>query len=277
MSIANQLIKYLSAHGEVTIADLSENLSVSRQLLHRVVKKMIEDNYLVKIGTPPKVYYKLKKTPTHATKEHLLDPGEISFLEEHFLLITETGERLKGIDAMQFWCARQKLPFEKTVKEFITTKKKYLQYFLPNGLIDGTDKIKNTKGFDKIAVDKMLYCDFYAIERFGKTVLGTLLHFAKQGQNKNLMNEIIDIVKEKITKLVKEKKIDAVGFIPPTIKRHLQFMQVLQKGLNLPLPHINPNLAQVCRVGLSVAYLCHIIFYTTNESKILISSNPFSS
>jgi predicted amidophosphoribosyltransferase len=85
----------------------------------------------------------------------------------------------------------------------------------------------------------MLYCDFYAIERFGKTVLGTLLHFAKQGQNKNLMNEIIDIIKEKINRLIKEKKIDAVGFIPPTIKRHLQFMQVLQKGLNLPLPHIN--------------------------------------
>ncbi|MEO6456644.1 MAG: winged helix-turn-helix transcriptional regulator [Ginsengibacter sp.] len=239
MPIDNQIIEYLSAQSEATIAELSESLNVSRQLLHRVVKKMIEDNYLAKIGSPPKVYYKLKKTPTHTIKDHLLDPAETSFLEDNFLMITETGERLKGVDAMQFWCARQKLPFEKTVKEFITTKKKYLQYFLPNGLIDGTDKIKNTKGFEKIGIDKMLYCDFYAIERFGKTVLGTLLHFAKQGQNKKLMNEIIDIVKEKIARLIKEKKIDAVGFIPPTIKRHLQFMQVLQKGLNLPLPHIN--------------------------------------
>lgn len=239
MPFNNQLIKYLSVNGEATIADLVENMNVSRQMLHRVVKKMIEDDYLVKIGTPPKVYYKLKKTPSYTTKEHLLDAREISFLEEHFLLITETGDRLKGIDAMQFWCTRQRLPLEKTVKEFITTKKKYLQYFLPNGLIDGTDKIKNTKGFEKIGIDKMLYCDFYAIERFGKTLLGTLLHFAKQGQNKNLMNEIIDIVKERITKLIKEKKIDAVGFIPPTIKRHLQFMQVLQKGLNIPLPNVN--------------------------------------
>lgn len=85
----------------------------------------------------------------------------------------------------------------------------------------------------------MVYCDFYAIERFGKTVLGTLLHFAKQGQNKNLMLEIIAAIKEPVNKLIREKKIDAVGFIPPTIKRHLQFMQVLQKGLNLPLPHVN--------------------------------------
>ncbi|MGI8582958.1 MAG: hypothetical protein ACR2KX_12205 [Chitinophagaceae bacterium] len=75
------------------------------------------------------MYYTLKKTPTHTSKDHLLNAIEISFLEEHFLLITETGERLKGIDAMQFWCARQKLPFEKTVTEFINTKKNTCNIF----------------------------------------------------------------------------------------------------------------------------------------------------
>ena len=240
MTIENQIISYLNSHGEVSINELSEHINVSRQMLHRVVKRMMDDNYLVKLGRPPKVFYKLIQNKSGSKKEeHSLNENEISFLEEHFLLITETGNRLKGIDAMQFWCTRQKLPFEKTVKEFIHTRKKYLQYFLPNGLIDGTDKIKNTKGFKKIEVDKMFYCDFYAIERFGKTVPGTLLHFAKQGQNKNLIQEIIVAVNERINRLIKEKKINAVGFIPPTIKRHLQFMQVLQKGLNLSLPHIN--------------------------------------
>ena len=100
------------------------------------------------------------------------------------------------------------------------------------------EKLKNTKGFISIAIDQLYYLDFYAIERFGKTRLGTLLHFAKQGQNRMLMNEIIGMTKEKINQFVKQKKIDAVGYIPPTIKRHLQFMQVLQKGVNLPLPHI---------------------------------------
>lgn len=238
MNIEDKIIKYIKDNGEVTINELTEHIDVSRQMLHRVVKRMIEDNYLIKLGKPPKVFYKLEKTIIVKKHIHLLSEIELSFLEEHFLLITETGNRLKGIDAMEFWSTRQKLPLEKTAKEFINTKKRYLQYFLSNGLIDGTEKIKNTKAFKKIAVNKMLYCDFYAIERFGKTVLGTLLHFAKQGQNKKLMQEIIDMVKERINKLIKEKKIDAVGFIPPTIKRHLQFMHVLQKGLNLPLPHI---------------------------------------
>lgn len=124
MNTENQIINYLSKLGEATINELTEYIGVSRQMLHRVVKKMIDDNYLVKLGKPPKVFYKLDKTVAPKEIVHSLSEIEISFLEEHFLLITETGDRLKGITAMQFWCTRQKLPFEKTVKEFITTKKK---------------------------------------------------------------------------------------------------------------------------------------------------------
>jgi hypothetical protein len=168
-----------------------------------------------------------------------LSEDEINFLKEHLLVISEMGKRLEGAEAMQAWCEKQKLPPEKTAREFITTEKKYLQYFLPDGMINGTQKLKNTKGFDSIAVDNMFYCDFYAIERFGKTKLGTLLHFAKQGQNRQLMNEIIILTKERVEALIKENSIEAVGYIPPTIKRYLQFMTVLQKGYNLPLPHLN--------------------------------------
>lgn len=239
MNIENHIVKYLILTSEASVNELAEHINVSRQMLHRVLNRMLDEGYITKLGKPPKVFYKLVKTVPTKKEEHALNENEIAFLAEHFIVITETGDRLSGIEAIRFWCTRQKLPLEKTVKEFISTRKKYLQYFLPNGLIDGTEKIKNTKGFKKVEVDKMLYCDFYAIERFGKTVLGTLLHFAKQGQNKMLMQEIIIMVKEKMNRLIKEKKIDAVAFIPPTIKRHLQFMQVLQKGLNLSLPHIN--------------------------------------
>ncbi len=38
--------------------------------------------------------------------------------------------------------------------------------------------------------------------------------------------------------IVAENGIDAVGYIPPTIKRELQIMKVLERKLNLPLPHI---------------------------------------
>ena len=240
MSVEIQIIKYLKAHQEASVTELQEQIQVSRQLLHRVLNRMMEEGFVQKLGRAPKVFYRLAQAKlTGKPAGYDLSEEELIFLNEHFLIVTETGKRLEGIAAMQAWCERQKLPVEKTAKEFIITKKKYLQYFLPNGLINGNEKLVNTKGFDKVTVDELYYCDFYAIERFGKTKLGTLLHFAKQGQNRPLMLEIINLVKGKVAVLIKKKKIEAVGFIPPTIKRQLQFMTVLQKGLNINLPHLN--------------------------------------
>ena len=240
MSIDNQIIKYLNSVQEGSVSEMQEHIAVSRQMLHRVLNRMQEEGLIQKLGRAPRVFYRLNQDrPVKKIYEFTLTAIELEFLARHFLLITETGERLEGITALQVWSEKQKLPVEKTAREFIATQKKYLQYVLPDGLINGTEKLVNTKGFDKINVDAMFYCDFYAIERFGKTRLGTLLHFAKQGQNRKLIQEIVSLTKEKTEQLISDKKIDAIGYIPPTIKRQLQFMTVLQKGYNLPLPHLN--------------------------------------
>jgi hypothetical protein len=93
---------------------------------------------------------------------------------------------LEGEAGFQKWCEQRKLPFAKTTEEYIQTRKKYDHYLNEDGLIDGMDKLRNTKGYDAIYLDQLFYLDFYAIERFGKTRLGTLLHYAKQGQNRML-------------------------------------------------------------------------------------------
>lgn len=64
-------------------------------------------------------------------------------------------------------------------------------------MIDRLSKLTNTSGIDEIGVDALYYLDFYAIERFGKTHLGTLMHYAKQGQNKLLMKRIAEEIKQK--------------------------------------------------------------------------------
>ncbi len=208
----------------------------SRQMVHRAIKDLLEKKRIEKIGSAPKTFYRLR--PSSSTQAHQLVEADQRFLEEHFLLVTERGLRLIGVDALIHWCSRQKLPIEKTASEFIATRKKYLSYFQPNGLIDGHDKIHSTKGLERIGLDAIYYLDFYAIERFGKTRLGILLHLAKQGQNRKLMDEIIELSHERINRLILEQRVDAVGYIPPTIKREVQFMKVLERKLNLPLPHI---------------------------------------
>ncbi len=56
-----------------------------------------------------------------------------------------------------------------------------LHIIIKDGFINGMDKLKNTKGYEKIWLDEIYYLDFYAIERFGKTWLGTLLALRKAG------------------------------------------------------------------------------------------------
>ena len=53
-----------------------------------------------------------------------------------------------------------------------------------------------------------------------------------------MIKEVALKVKPVIQKLLKAKKIGAVGFIPPTVKRQTQFMKVLQQSLNIALPTI---------------------------------------
>jgi DNA-binding Lrp family transcriptional regulator len=236
MTTEDLILQILQKTQEMRLTDLTESSGVSRQMVHRAVKNLLEKGLIEKLGAAPKTYYRIAKRTAGET--YHLHEEEAAFLQEHFLLVTDVGKRLTGSEALAYWCQRQKLPVEKTAAEFITTRKKYLTYFQKDGLINGLQKIAATKGFDVIGLDEVYYLDFYAIERFGKTRLGILLHLAKQGQNRKLMDEIIQLTKERINRLVVDKKIDAVGFIPPTIKREVQFMKVLERKLDLPLPHI---------------------------------------
>jgi phosphoribosylpyrophosphate synthetase len=146
---------------------------------------------------------------------------------------------LEGIEGFNHWCVQRKLPLEKTLTEFLNTREKYDSYFNTNGIIDGKKKIATTKGFNKIYLDEIYYLDFYAIERFRKTRLGTLLHFAKQGQNKFLMKILLGHIKPKVATIIKAGKFDAVGFVPPTIRREVQIMKYLETHLKINLPKIN--------------------------------------
>ncbi len=239
MSTFSRILEALTTKGELTVAELADSLGLSRQMIHRALNSLQADGKIEKLGRAPKTFYKIReKVPSTEHTEAKFDEETLKFLKEHFFQVTETGSQLEGIDAMKMWCKRQKLPLEKTIQEFISTRKKYLEYFLPSGVIDGMDKLSHTKGFRQVGLDAVYYLDFYAIERFGKTKLGALMHFAKQGQNKQLMDQIITLIKNRVLKLIKDLSINAVAYIPPTIKRDIQFMKVLQQKLNIPLPHL---------------------------------------
>jgi DNA-binding Lrp family transcriptional regulator len=235
MKTADKLLALLTKSGPMPVAIIADKLGISRQYVHKVINVLEEKESIKKQGMAPNVFYALNDE-VPISNDNLINYTDEVFLKDHFILIDALGNLLTGVGAMKYWCSRQNLPIEKTIKEYVETRQKYLDFYNSAHLIDGLQKLKNTEGIGKIAVDAFCYLDFYAIERFGKTRLGTLMHYAKQGQNKLLMKIIVDEIRLSVLRLIEEESVTAIVYVPPTIKRTLQIMDFLKKNLNIDLP-----------------------------------------
>lgn len=241
MTIKEKILKSLAESNELSIKEMIQATGASRQMIHQVVNHLLENGTIDKLGRAPKTIYRLKgnQVAEQPSALPIVSQQQEDFLIKNFIVITETGILLQGLEAFDRWCHQRKLPTLKTLGEFETTKNKYKPYYDAGGVINGIEKLKNTKGYDNIWLDEVFYLDFYAIERFGKTRLGTLLHYAKQGQNKYLMSIMMKEIHPKIKSFVESKQFDAIGFVPPTIRREVQIMKFIETNLNLSLPSID--------------------------------------
>lgn len=240
-TIRENIEKLFKENSELTVKEIVNTLQVSKQMVHLVLKKMLEEGKLEKLGRPPKTVYRLSKGKQFTVDEtslNLLSEETRKFIQENFMVITDLGNKLEGVEAFGYWCNLRKMSFNKMSEDFVSLKKSLQKYYDTDGNINGIKKLKNTKELEKIWLDDLFYLDFYAIERFGKTKLGTQLHFAKQGQNKFLMNEMMNDISDRIKKFVEAQHADAVGFVPPTIRREVQLMKFIENYLQIPLPVI---------------------------------------
>ncbi|MBU0706067.1 hypothetical protein KJ657_00480 [Patescibacteria group bacterium] len=233
---AEKIIKYIGEKGQTTAKDLKNYLGISSQALFKQFAKLLENKKIYKVGRPPKVFYYLNKALPKANIEiEDIDEKTRKILEDSFLNITPKGERKQGVEGFALWCQKTRQPLEKTAREYVSTLEKY-NAFKKNGVIDGIKKFRSS--FPQVFLDHIFYLDFYSIERFGKTKLGQMLLYAKQSQNKVLIKELISDIEPQIQLLIKEYDIDAVGFIPPTVKREIQFMKELENNSLLSIPKI---------------------------------------
>lgn len=226
---SQKIIEYIKNRGQATGSELADFLNISDRAARKQLNNLLKSDSLYKNGKPPKVFYFIKKTTETILSDNGIAEDIKLRINRDFLIITPSGDKKEGLVGFKYWCTKNNLPLDKTAKEYFKTLLKYDNY-KKDGLISGVKKINGT--FNEVYLDELFYLDFYSIERFGKTKLGQLLLYAKQSQNRILMKEIIEYIKPNINKIIKKFKIDGIGFIPPTVKREVQLMKVLDKGLN---------------------------------------------
>lgn len=235
METSQKILKYLKENNQATASELIDFLGFSRVAVSKQLKNLLLKDEVYKLGTPPRVFYFIKNKEVQKEIEEIEKEAR-KIIEDNYLIITSAGERKEGIEGFIYWCEKNDLPVEKTAKEYSKIVKKY-QALKRNGLINGIEKFKKT--FDKVYLNKVFYLDFYSVERFGKTKLGQLLLYAKQSQNRKLIKELSEDIKKPINDLIEKYGIDAVGFIPPTVKREVQFIKELEKHLQLKIKRIS--------------------------------------
>ena len=232
----NRILRVLEHKENITITELVDIFKLSRQAIHAQLKKLLEQELIIKKGSSPKVFYSINKKGFANDIEINISNDDKKIIDDNFLLIEPNGNKLLGTSAFSVWCKKRNFNPEQKAQEYINLFHKY-NNLKQNGLLNGNQKIKSS--FETVCLNDIFYIDFYAWEIFGKTKLGQLLLYAKQSQNIKIMNELIDKIKPQIIELIKRENIDAVGFAPPTVKREIQFMKVLEKKLNLNLPSIS--------------------------------------
>lgn len=226
---SEKIIEYIKENEQASGAELSEFLNISDRGIRKQLKELLEKDFVYKVGKPPKVFYSLKDKEKK-TEYIKISKEQKDFLEENYITITPRGEEKKGIEGFTYWCGKYNLNTEKTLKEYIKTLKKYEKY-KKDGIIDGTKKIKNT--FEETFLEKVYFVDFYSIERFGKTKLGQLLLYGKQTGDRDIVKKISKIAEPKIKEILKKHKIEAIAFIPWTVKRPVQLLKEFERNIDV--------------------------------------------
>jgi len=231
-----RIIDYIKTHGRVRPHDLTREFGLSHMAIHKQLKRLLETGTISRIGKPPLVYYVID-TGHHVNVSALINE-EKNKLDKWYKYITPAGKIIDGFAGFVEWVrdTKQEKHLPQLITEYIKTRESANKHFSDSGWIDATRKIINT--FPKVYIDKLLYQDFFALPKFGKTRLGQLVLYAKTSQSRILMTEVVEFIKPIVTKIIKYYEIEAVAFIPPTLPRNLQLMKEIEFELSLKRPEI---------------------------------------
>ena len=233
----NKILHILKHEGPQRPADLVGFLAISPQALHRHLAQLRQAGRIVKLGTSPKVFYKLAEVAADF-KTDKLTKEEIEIIENNFSELLSNGNLVYGLDGFKQWLlkTKQKKAYKSLAAAYLKQKRQADAYRNQQGEIDLLQKINDT--FGATSLDGAICQDFYSIPQFGKTVLGDLLTAAKSGQDKDSLRKISKLFEPFLHSFIDRNKVKTLVWTPHSISRELMFLPELRKNIALSLPAI---------------------------------------
>jgi len=265
---ADKIIDIIKKNKKIRPNDLIDILEISPTAIHKQLKKLVGQGKIHKVGSPPIVFYELSEA---AEKPEVVSlPEDIKqIIESSYLYVTPAGEFIEGASGFYTWVKKIKQlnKYEFLASEYAKTRTMADNFFGNDNFIDSTGKLDRT--FKELFLDKVIISDFYALPKYGKTLLGNYLIYSKQAQNKKLIRQLAEQLKPEIEKIMKKFNIDAAGFIPHSIPRKTQFLKEFSGHIKLNLPVIEIVKAYSGRIPVAQKTLTKLEERIENSEKTI--------
>jgi hypothetical protein len=172
--------------------------------------------------------------------------SDVNQLFQNYSLYIDTEDHIYvGIDAFLLWCMDKRHDFSSRIRE------KAYEYFTllgsieyrrnKHGFFDATESARSNLQDDmNIGFDYFLFHDVFSLpDGYGRTRVALELLYGKQNSDEVLLTRGILGSIVPIQDYIKIKRIDAIVFTPPTQGRNIQFRNVLERMLSLPIQKIS--------------------------------------
>lgn len=227
------ILDIIKKFGPLRSSEIVKISKISIKNVYKHLSRLLDEDLVKKSGSTPKVFYSIKKEENEEIEIKNLNDY---LIEQSYIYLSPEGEIVRGVNGFNVWCKKNSFNFIKE-KDNFQKKLKELQKKKKNGLFSAKDKILSSITKD-LYLDDIYFSDFYTIDHFGKTKLGQLVYVGKTSQNKEIVKEIVKNIRPVIKELIDKKNIKQVGFVPPTIDRKIQFMDILKKELHINLKEV---------------------------------------
>ncbi|EKE20142.1 MAG: hypothetical protein ACD_8C00050G0005 [uncultured bacterium] len=226
------VLKMIKQYGPMRSSEIVKMLGVSPKTVYKHLLILLDEQLIKKTGKIPRIFYVYNEAISDGV---IISDEDDQVIENNYVYVSPSGEIRRGIDGFKTWCQKNAFDFSKE-KKLLAEKIKAVQKIKKNGLVSAKKKILSATG--NLNLNEVFFSDFYNLDHFGKTKLGQLVYLGKSSQNKEIIGEIATIIKPAILDLIEKYEIGMICFIPPTIDRKVQFLDVLKNRLKLKLPEI---------------------------------------
>lgn len=215
------------------VSELANALWVSRAIVHRHLKKLVEQWSVLRNENGAHTTYQLQEFDSiqNTVGTYVFSYQQTKILNENFYKISPIGKPYEWKDWFVDWCSERWLDPTKKIYDFIAINEHIQSLKNECGLLDVTDTFRNH--IESGAIDILYYADQYKWMDFGRWKLAEITFYAKSTQTLSLLKQSINLVKYQLECLIQSWGIDAIAFTPHSTKRSIQLLEYLKKNISL--------------------------------------------